>query len=58
MHGSEPDATAAPQLCARCARAPRDPDDRTAWVTIDESEICPGCLTMNDHERLRADEDR
>jgi hypothetical protein len=45
-------------LCARCARTPRDPDDRTTWVTIDDDRICPGCLTLNDRERLRMDEDR
>jgi hypothetical protein len=28
-----------------------------AWVTIDDDEICPGCLTLNDRERL-LDEDR
>ena len=58
MHPGEPDPEAAPLVCARCARAPRDPDDRTAWVTIDDDEICPGCLTLNDRERLRTDEDR
>jgi hypothetical protein len=58
MHRGEPDAETAPLLCARCARPPRDPDDRAAWATIDDDEICPGCLTLNDRERLRADEDR
>jgi hypothetical protein len=46
-----------PFRCARCARLPRDPDDRMAWVTVDDDEICPGCLTLNDRERL-LDEDR
>jgi hypothetical protein len=52
------DAAARPLLCARCARAPRDPDDRATWVTIAEDWICPGCLTLNDRERLRMDEER
>jgi len=58
MHDGDRDAAAAPLLCARCARVPRDSADRTAWVTIGDDQICPGCLTMNDHERLRADGDR
>jgi hypothetical protein len=29
-----------------------------AWVTVDDDEICPGCVTLNDREELRADEDR
>jgi coenzyme F420-reducing hydrogenase gamma subunit len=45
-------------LCARCVRAPRDEEDRATWVTIDDDEICLGCTTLNDRERLRADEDR
>ena len=57
MHDGEPDTAAVPPACARCARAPRDPDDRSTWVTIDDDKICPGCLTLNDRERLRADGD-
>jgi len=49
------DATARRLLCARCARVPRDPDDRATWVTIDDDRICPGCLTLSDRERLRMD---
>jgi hypothetical protein len=44
-------------LCARCARTPRDPDDRRSWVTINDDTICPGCLTLNDRERLRMDDE-
>jgi hypothetical protein len=51
-------AAARPLLCARCVRAPRDRDDRTTWVTIDDEQICPGCLTLNERERLRMDEER
>jgi hypothetical protein len=47
-----------PLQCARCARAPRDPDDRTTWVMIDDDRICPGCLTLTDREQLRTDEER
>lgn len=54
----EPDAPAQPLFCARCGRMPRDQDDRTTWVTIDDDRICPGCLTLNDRERLRLDDDR
>jgi hypothetical protein len=50
---AEPDAAAVPLRCARCTRAPRDADDRTAWVVIDDETVCPGCLTMSDSERLR-----
>lgn len=49
--------TARPLWCARCARTPRDADDRTTWVTIGDDTICPGCLTLNDRERLRMDGD-
>jgi hypothetical protein len=52
------DRAASPPLCARCGRAARDQDDRAAWVTIDDDEICLGCMTLSDRERLRADEDR
>jgi hypothetical protein len=53
MRDDEVDAAAAPLTCARCARMPRDSDDRLSWATINDDEICPGCLTTNDHERLR-----
>jgi hypothetical protein len=46
---------AAPVRCTRCTRAPRNAEDRLAWVTIDDTEICPGCLTMTDNEQLRND---
>jgi hypothetical protein len=57
VNDREPDGAATPLYCARCARPPRDVDDRTAWVTIDDDTICRGCLTLNDRERLRADEE-
>jgi hypothetical protein len=44
-----------PVRCTRCTRAPRSAEDRLAWVTIDDAEICPGCLTMTDNEQLRND---
>lgn len=40
-------------VCARCVRAPRDPEDRATWITLDDERICPGCLTQSDLERLR-----
>jgi hypothetical protein len=45
----------APPRCPRCTRSPRDAEDRLNWATIDDAEVCPGCLTMNDVERLRDD---
>jgi hypothetical protein len=51
-------AAALPLRCARCVRTPRDPDDRTTWVTIDDERICPGCLTLHERERLRLDDGR
>ena len=53
MNDDEVDTTAAPLVCARCARPPRDRDDRMSWVTIDSHGVCPGCVTMNDREQLR-----
>jgi hypothetical protein len=49
------DAAARPVICARCVRAPRDPDDRATWVTIADDRICPGCLTQSDRTRLHMD---
>jgi hypothetical protein len=43
----------APVRCARCTRAPRSAQDRLAWVTVDDAQVCPGCLTMLDNEQLR-----
>jgi hypothetical protein len=40
-------------LCARCARPPRDPEDRASWATIDDAEVCPGCFTLTESEALR-----
>ena len=54
---SAPDGWPHPLLCARCVRAARDPDDRTTWVTLADEQICPGCVTQNDRERLRFDAD-
>jgi hypothetical protein len=48
--------TPSPSRCARCARLPRDADDRMSWVTIDDNQICPGCLTLSDRDRLPDDE--
>jgi hypothetical protein len=53
VHEGERDAAAVPLYCARCTRTPRDADDRTAWVTIDDDRICPGCVTLAENERLR-----
>jgi hypothetical protein len=55
---SESDALAIPLRCSRCIRAPRDPDDRATWVTIDAAKVCPGCLTLDERDRLRDDKDR
>jgi len=40
------------ETCSRCARFERDADDRTTWVTIDDEEVCPGCLTLLETDRL------
>jgi hypothetical protein len=40
------------ETCSRCARSARDSDDRTSWVTIDDEEVCPGCLTLLETDRL------
>jgi len=53
-----PDRWPRPLLCARCVRAPRDPDDRTTWVTLAGEQICPGCLTLDDRAWLQFDADR
>lgn len=45
-------AGAHPVLCARCVRASRDQDDLATWVALAGEQICPGCLTQNDRERL------
>jgi hypothetical protein len=39
--------------CSRCARSPRSAEDRLAWATIDDADVCPGCLTLVDTERIR-----
>jgi len=44
-----------PVVCARCVRAPRDPEDRATWITLADERICPGCLTQSDLDRLRMD---
>ena len=41
-----------PETCSRCARFVRDADDHTTWVTIDDEEVCPGCLTLLETDRL------
>jgi hypothetical protein len=58
MQQSEPGPAAAPLVCVRCRRAPRGPDDRATWVVIDDNSLCPGCLTLDEVGRLRADKDR
>jgi hypothetical protein len=40
------------EWCSRCARSARDAEDGTAWVTIDDEEVCPGCLTLLETDRL------
>lgn len=52
-----PDGWPPPLVCSRCVRAPRDPADRAAWVTLNGHAVCPGCVTANDRERLRFDAD-
>jgi len=39
--------------CVRCAREPRDEDDRTSWASIDQEDVCPGCLTLSEADALR-----
>jgi hypothetical protein len=41
-----------PETCSRCARSARDADDLTTWVTIEDEEVCPGCLTLLETDRL------
>lgn len=53
--GAADDVGTGPVVCARCVRAPRDGDDRKAWITLADERICPGCLTQSDRERLRMD---
>lgn len=50
------DDGASPVLCVRCVRVPRDPDDWTTWFIFDDEQVCPGCVTQSDRERLRMDE--
>ena len=58
MSAPEP-AGAAPLYCSRCVKPLSDSDDDAAgWVMFDDAVVCRGCLTLNDRERLRADEDR
>jgi hypothetical protein len=40
------------ETCARCARSARDAEDRSTWVTIEDEEVCPGCLTLLETDRL------
>jgi hypothetical protein len=58
MHQSESGQAATPLVCVRCRRAPRDPDDRATWAVVDDDNLCPGCLTLDEVERLRADRER
>jgi len=58
MHEIEPGREATPLVCGRCRRAPRDPDDRATWVVVGDHNLCPGCLTLDEVERLRADKNR
>lgn len=57
MHEGESAPAAAPLVCARCRRPPRDPDDRASWVIINDDKLCPGCLTLDELGRVRADKD-
>lgn len=50
-----PERPALPLHCARCARSPRGAENHVDWATIDGAEVCPGCLTLADGERLRND---
>jgi hypothetical protein len=49
----EPEIEPEVVTCLRCARSPRDPDDRVTWVTIGAADVCPGCLTLTEAEVLR-----
>lgn len=49
---AEADALAHPVLCARCRRTSRDQADSRTWVTLDSEQICTGCLSQTDRERL------
>jgi hypothetical protein len=51
-HGAEPEALAHPVLCARCRRTSRDEADSRTWVILDGEQICTGCLSQTDRERL------
>jgi hypothetical protein len=57
VHDDESVPAATPLVCARCRRPPRDADDRARWVTINDDELCPGCLTLDERERIRSDRD-
>ncbi len=57
MPQGEPVPAGAPLVCVRCRRAPRDPDDRATWVVVNDDNLCPGCLTLDEVGRLRADKD-
>jgi hypothetical protein len=48
---AEPEESTA-ESCSRCARFARDSDDRSTWVTIEDEEVCPGCLTLLETDRL------
>ena len=56
MQGSESGRDETPLVCVRCRRAPRDTNDRATWVVIADDNLCPGCLTLAEVERLRPDE--
>lgn len=49
------DAGAHPVLCARCRRTARDQADSSTWVTLDGEQICTGCLSQTDRQRLLMD---
>ena len=57
MHQGEPVPAGQPLVCVRCRRTPRDPDDRATWVVVNGGNLCPGCLTLDEVGRLRADKD-
>ncbi len=58
MQERESGRDATPLVCVRCRRAPRDPVDRATWVVIADDNLCPGCLTLDEVERLRVDKNR